>query len=93
MRYEITARDSDVDIHLHETGEHTAQLLASLQQCQQGRCGCPTDQHDRLEDITVHDTPDEHTIQLRPCEGQRLDTSQLQACVDYTIAAANQDPD
>ena len=31
MRYEITAHDSDVEIHLHQTGEHKAQLLGSLE--------------------------------------------------------------
>ena len=41
----------------------------------------------------MHDAPDELTIQLRPREGQQLDTSQLQACLDYTIAPETQDPD
>ena len=92
MRYEIAEHGSDVEIHVRQTGEHGPELLASLEDCQQGRCGCPSDQYDRLEDMTVDATPDELTIQLHPRAGE-VDTSQLQTCLDYTIASANQDPD
>ncbi len=85
MRYQITEHDDDVEIRVEQTGKHTPQLLASLQDCQHGRCGCPTDQYQRLEDITIHTDPDELTIRLHPHQGQRLDTGDLQACLDYTI--------
>jgi hypothetical protein len=93
MRYEIAEHGSDVEIHVCQTGEHAPELLASLDDCQQGRCGCPSDQYDRLEDVTVHATPDELTIQLHPRAGERLDAGQLQTCLDYTIASANRDSD
>ena len=93
MRYEIAEHGSDVEIHVRQTGEHASELLASLEDCQQGRCGCPSDQYDRLEDMTVDATPDKLTIQLHPRAGERLDTGQLQTCLDYTITSANQDPD
>jgi hypothetical protein len=89
MHYEITEHeDHDVEIQVHETGEHSAHLLASLQDCQHGRCDCPTDQYERLEDMAIHTNADQLTIRLHPRDGQRLDTGALQACMDYTITDA-----
>ncbi len=93
MRYGITERGEDVEIRLRQTGGHTPRLLASFQDCQQGRCGCPTDQYDRLENMTVHTGADDLAIQLRPRAGERLDIGQLQECLDYTIAEAERDTD
>jgi hypothetical protein len=39
--YQITEHDANIEIQVHETGVHSRQLLASLQDCQEGRCGCP----------------------------------------------------
>jgi hypothetical protein len=91
MRYEITEQDGDVEVQVQQTGEHTPQLLASLQDCQHGRCTCPTDQYDRLEDLTIHSHPDVLTIRLRPRQGQLLDTDEIRACLDYTISQAQND--
>jgi hypothetical protein len=43
MRYDITEDGEAVEIHVQDTGERAPQVLASLQECQEGRCGCPTD--------------------------------------------------
>ena len=65
MRYNITEDGEAVEIHVQDTGERAPQVLASLQECQEGRCGCPTDQYDRLASIEVrrrggraHSSPD-----------------------------------
>lgn len=88
MRYEISEQDTDVQIQIHQPGEHTPRLLASLQDCRAGRCSCPTDQYDRLEDMTVQTGVDQLTVRLRPNPGQQVDTDQLQACLDYTLDQA-----
>lgn len=93
MRYEITEDDNDVEIRLQQTGEHTPQLLAALEDCQQGRCGCPTEQYERLEDMSINTSVDELTIRLHPHDGQRLDTGELRACLDYTVTQAQRDTD
>ena len=86
MRYSITGRGEDVEIRLRETGDRTPRLLASLQECREGRCGCPTDQYDRLADMTIEADAGEVTIRLRPRDGESLDANQLQDCLDYTVA-------
>jgi hypothetical protein len=62
-----------------------------MQDCQQGRCGCPTDQYDRLAGMDVAATDDKVTVRLRPRSGERFDADELRACLDYTTAQAEQD--
>lgn len=92
MRYRITedARAA-VEIHVIADLEHQPQLLESLAQCQSGNCSCPTDQYERLE--TMHVQADGENLRLRlvPRPGQRFDTAELRACLDYT--AAQVDPE
>ena len=91
MRYEITETDTAVDIQVRDAAGQTATLLEALQDCRDGRCGCPTDQYDRLATMEVTATEDELTVTLRPRTGAHLDTAELRACLDYTLAQAEQE--
>ena len=42
MRYQITERGDEVEMHVSETGDRAARLLAAMHECQESRCGCPT---------------------------------------------------
>ena len=81
MRYNITEDGEAVEIHVQDAGERAPQVLASLPECQGGRCGCPTSTTDAraLDELTVHLTP-------RP--GEHLDPDALRACMDYTLGSA-----
>lgn len=87
MHYEITQHGDMVDMRVLEIGDRGPQLLASMQQCQEGDCSCPTDQYDRLDSIDTQPGDDAISITLRPTPGEQLDVSQLAACLDHTIAA------
>ena len=91
MRYEITEHDSGVEIRVQDTAGRTSEVLTSMQACQQGRCGCPTDQYDRLAGMDVAATDDEVSVRLTPKPGERFDSDELRACLDYTIAQAEQE--
>lgn len=93
MRYQITHAGDDVEIQVQDTGESAPQLLAALQECRDGRCGCPTDQYDRLADMAIQVGTDEVAVHLHAREGEPLDVGQLQSCLDYTITAAQADGD
>ena len=88
MRYKITEPGDTVEIRVTETGNRAAQLLASMQECQEGRCACPTDQYERLDGMDVQSGDDAITVTLRPRVGERLDVSELRRCLDYTVAKA-----
>ena len=52
------------------------------------RCGCPTDQDDRLASVEVGGGDGELTVQLTPRPGEHLDPDALRACMDYTLESA-----
>ena len=43
--------------------------------------------------MAIRTVSDGLTIRLHPRDGQRLDTGEVQACLDYTIAEATRDTD
>jgi len=88
VRYEIIEHETDVEIQVSDTAGRTPQVLQSMQGCRAGRCGCPTDQFDRLAGMDVTAGGDEVTLRLQPLPGQHLDLEQLRACMDLTIASA-----
>lgn len=89
MRYNLTQDGEAVEIHVQDAGERAPQVLASLQECQEGRCGCPTDQYDRLASIEVGGGDGELTVHLTPRPGEHLDPGALGACMDYTLESAS----
>ena len=85
MRYQITEdTGAAVQIAVAADPEQQPRLLESLAQCQSGNCGCPTDQYERLEKMNVHASGKGVRIRLEPRLGQRFDTAELRACLEYT---------
>ena len=86
MRYDIRDDDGRVQILVAGVSGRSPQLLAALQNCQEGRCGCPTNEYDRLAAMEVGGGEDEVRIRLDPKPGERLDAEQVAACLDYTLS-------
>ena len=87
-RYRIDEDDeATVLIEVAEVGENQDQLLEAFGECQAGQCSCPTNEYDKLESMELE--PGEGVIRMRlePKPGEKLDTSQVAVCLDYTTAA------
>ena len=85
MRYRITEdAGAAVQIDVVAGPEQQPRLLENLAQCQSGNCGCPTDQYERLEKMDVLASWEGVRIRLEPRLGQRFDTAELRACLEYT---------
>jgi hypothetical protein len=63
-------------------------VLEALQECQEGRCGCPTDQYERLAGMDFATPDDEIRVTLRPRGGAALDTDAVRSCVEYMVQQA-----
>ena len=88
MRHEITERREEVEMRVTGAGDRAPHLLAAMQDCRAGRCGCPTDQYQRLAGMDVEADDDSVTVTLRPLPGQQLDIEALGECLDYTVTQA-----
>jgi hypothetical protein len=88
--YRIEERESIVSIEVGDVGEHQDQLMEAFGECQAGRCSCPTNEYDKLASIEVEQGEDLIRVHLQPKPGEKFDTSEIAACLDYTTAKVAQ---
>jgi hypothetical protein len=89
--YEIADVESQVEIRMHTTAQQEPCVIGSLQDCASGTCGCPTDQYDRLESMDLDTSGGSITVRLHPLPGEHLDTNEIRACLEYTLAQIEED--
>lgn len=85
-KYRIEANGPDVGIELTEVGTRQAELLEAFGECQEGRCSCPTNEYSKIEAMELQPSDDRISIKLRSKPGAILDPTEIQACLDYTVA-------
>lgn len=83
-RYQVEERASTVSIEVSEVSGKEHQLMQAFGECQIGRCSCPTDEYTKLAAMKVEQSADSIRIQLEPKPGERLDITEIAACLDYT---------
>ena len=84
--YRIDETEGGIAIELTNVGERQAAMLESLGECAEGRCSCPTDEYEKVAAMEVRPSADRIEIQLAAKPGERLDTTEIAACLDYTVA-------
>jgi hypothetical protein len=85
-RYRIEEKESAVLIEMAEVGGRQDRLIEAFGECQDGRCSCPTNEYDKLQSMEVEQGEDLIRLRLQTKPGERLDTSAIEACLDYTTA-------
>ena len=84
-KYTITPDGSSVAIDLTELGGRGAEVLQAFRECQEGRCSCPTDEYLKIAAMEVQPADDRIAIRLEAKPGTTLDTTEIAACLDYTV--------
>ena len=87
-RSRIHEDESAVTVELTEVGGEQAQLLEAFSECQAGQCSCPTDEYRKLAGLDVESIEDVVRLQLKTKPGEKLDISEIEACLDYTTGKA-----
>lgn len=60
-------------------------MLEAFGECQEGRCSCPTEEYLKVAAMEVHPAGNRIAIRLEAKPGTTLDTSEIAACLDYTV--------
>lgn len=84
-QYEITDESPAVSIELTDVAGHQEELLEAFQECQEGICSCPTDEYQNVASMTVAADETRIAIRLEAKPGAKLDVSEIESCLDYTI--------
>jgi hypothetical protein len=84
MRHEVAKRSNGLDIKITEIEGKEGQLLEAFEDCQAGRCSCPTDEYEKLESLQVEVADGKIDLQLTAKPGHVLDEDEINRCLDYT---------
>ena len=87
--YQIREQGTAVAIEVTGVEGKQEELLQAFGECQTGQCSCPTDQYEKVAGMQLDSDEQQITIQLQPVQGERFDTDQIAACLDYTIAQSD----
>lgn len=82
-RYTIDREADALMVRIAETEGDRDRLLAAFDDCRQGSCGCPTNEYDKLDEMSVD--AGEDVVALVQKEGLALDPGAIEACVLYTL--------
>lgn len=84
-RYRIDEDAAAVSIELTELAGRQEELLEAFRECQEGRCTCPTEEYRKVASMDVRADEDRIAIRLSNKPGERLDSSEIGACLDHTV--------
>lgn len=84
MRHEVTKRTNGLDISITDVEGKERELLEAFEECQAGRCSCPTNEYEKLESLQVEPGDGKIDMRLTAKSGQELDEAEINRCLDYT---------
>ena len=84
MKYKIEEKQNGINIQLSEIEGKQDKLLEAFQECQEGRCTCPTQEYTKLESLEVKKEEDVIHLRLKSKPGKEFDKSEINKCLEYT---------
>jgi len=65
MKYKIESTENEVHIEVSETKGKQEKLLEAFQECQEGRCTCPTQEYSKLDSLEIETNEDIIKLKLK----------------------------
>lgn len=84
MKYKIESADNEVNIEVTETKGKQEKLLQAFQECQEGRCTCPTQEYSKLDSLEIEGDEDTIRLKLKSKSNVKFDESEIGKCLEYT---------
>lgn len=91
MKYTIDEKDNGLDISVNDLKEQKQKLLEAFQECQEGRCSCPTEEYKKLDALEIENSDDQIQLHLKSRQGQKIDKNEIDKCLQYTSQRVEQD--
>ena len=84
MKYRLESTEDTVSIEITATKRNQAKLLRAFQECQEGRCTCPTQEYSKLDSLEIASDRDTIKLKLKSKPGVEFDEYELCKCLEYT---------
>src|SRR5215203_4757887 len=91
MKYRIDKTGEQLHIEIVGVGDNKRnEVLGAFQQCQEGRCACPTRQYEKIQSLSMEPGADAIKLRLMPKPGEEFEREQIEKCLDFTIESASE---
>ncbi len=84
MKYKVESVKNEVNIEVTETKGKQERLLQAFQECQEGRCTCPTQEYSKLDSLEIESSEDTIKLKLKSKPDVKFDESEIRKCLEYT---------
>ena len=84
MKYKVESNENEVNIEISETTGKQEKLLEAFQECQEGRCTCPTQEYSKLDSLEIENDGDTIRLKLKSKSDVKFDESEISKCLEYT---------
>ena len=84
MKTKLVSLEDGVRIQVTDWGEHTDELMAAFQECQEGCCSCPTHEYEKVESLRIEHSEEGITLSVTSKDGQQLDVGEIEKCLEHT---------
>jgi hypothetical protein len=86
MKYKLSKQAQDIEIKVGDVEGQENQLLDAFQECQEGRCKCPTQEYQKLGSLQVEKVKGGISLRLKPKTGAEFDQAEIERCLAHTAA-------
>ena len=84
MKHEINESKNGLDITVNDIKNQKTELLKAFQECQEGKCSCPTEEYKNLESLEIEETDEHITLHLKSKEGTKFNKNEINKCLEHT---------
>lgn len=84
MKYKIDKNEEGIAVNIDDVISKKDTLLKAFQECQEGRCSCPTEEYKKLDSMKIEQNEDGIQLRLKSKPGVELDKSEINRCLEYT---------
>lgn len=88
MKSKIHKEDDHVIINITQIDDDQDAILQNLHACKEGKCSCPTNEYEKLEnlEITIDTDLQEIKVDLKPKKNQAFALNEIEKCLDHTAS-------
>ena len=84
MKYKVESNENGVNIEVSEAKGKQKELLEAFQECQEGRCSCPTQEYSKLDSLEIENDEDTIRLKLKSKPDEKFDETEISKCLEYT---------
>ncbi len=84
MKYKITNHEDGLDIDVSEVKGNKEKLLQAFQECQEGRCTCPTQEYEKVAKFDIDKSREAIHLSIKTKDGEEINKNEIENCLEYT---------